>query len=107
MARVAAAILVLLLLAGLAAGAAGWWAWQQLDTPGPAREAVVFEVPPGMSLARIASRLEEAGALRHAKLFRMVRARLRHWQGRCGPGNIASRPRARRGRSWPDSSAER
>lgn len=74
MARVARVLLVLLLLAGLAAGAAGWWAWQQLDAPGPAPEPVVFEVPSGMSLARIATRLEEAGVLRHAKLF--------EWYGR-------------------------
>jgi len=94
MARVATVILVLLLLAGLATGAAGWWAWQQLDAPGPAREAVVFEVPPGMSLARIAARLEEAGALRHAKLF--------EWYGR-GSG-LAGKVRAGEYRIPPESS---
>jgi UPF0755 protein len=84
MARVAGIFLVLLLLAGLAAGAVGWWAWQQLDAPGPAPEAVVFEVPQGMSLARIATRLEEAGVVRHARLF--------EWYGR-GSG-LAGKVRA-------------
>lgn len=74
MARLAAIVLVLLLLAGLAAGAAGWWAWQQLDTPGPASTQVTVEVPAGASLARVASRLEAAGVIEHAKLF--------EWYGR-------------------------
>ena len=74
MARLIAALLGLVLLALLAAGGVAWWAWQQLDAPGPAAQEVVIEVPSGASLARIAARLEEAGVLEHAKLF--------EWYGR-------------------------
>lgn len=61
-------------MAALGAGALAWWGWQQLDSPGPATEAVVFEVPSGMSLAGIARRLQDEGVLRHARLF--------EWYGR-------------------------
>jgi UPF0755 protein len=74
MARLSTVILGVLLLAGLAGGAAAWWAWQQLDAPGPASQDIVVEVTQGASLARIATRLEEAGVLRHGKLF--------EWYGR-------------------------
>jgi UPF0755 protein len=77
-------LLVLLLLAGLAAGAAGWWAWQQLDAPGPASQAAVFEVPPGAPLRGISARLEAAGLVRHAVLF--------EWYGRAT--GLAGRIRA-------------
>lgn len=85
--------LLLLLLGVLAAGAAAWWAWQQLDAPGPATQAVVVEVPPGMSLARIAARLEEAGVLRHALLF--------EWYGRSS--GLAGKVRAGEYRIPPGS----
>jgi UPF0755 protein len=85
--------LLLVLLALLGLGAAGWWAWKQLDAPGPATEAVVVEVPAGMSLARIAARLEDAGVLRHALLF--------EWYGR-GSG-LAGRVRAGEYRFPPGS----
>ncbi len=71
MARLIALFLGVLLLAGVGAA---WWAWQQLDAPGPAREDVVVDVPQGASLARIAARLEDAGVLRHGMLF--------EWYGR-------------------------
>jgi UPF0755 protein len=74
----------LLLLLALAAGSAAWWAWQQLDAPGPAREELLVEIPAGMPLARIAVLLEREGVLRHAKLF--------EWYGR-GFG-LAQRVRA-------------
>jgi UPF0755 protein len=74
MGRLIAALAALLLLAALVAGGAAWWAWQELDRPGPAAEAVVVEVPSGASLARIALRLEEAGVVRHARLL--------EWYGR-------------------------
>lgn len=71
MARLIVLFLGALLLAG---GGAAWWGWQQLDAPGPAREDIVVEVPQGASLARIAARLEDAGVVRHGKLF--------EWYGR-------------------------
>jgi UPF0755 protein len=84
MARLIGILLGVLLVAGIGAGAVGWWAWQQLDTPGPAQEAIVVEVPAGMPLARVALRLEEAGVLRHPKLF--------EWYGRLS--DTAGRVRA-------------
>ena len=84
MARLIGILFGLLLVAGMLGGAAAWWAWQQLDAPGPATQEIVLEVPSGASLARIATRLEAAGVLRHAKLF--------EWFGR-GSG-LAGRVRA-------------
>jgi UPF0755 protein len=84
MARLIAATLGFLLAVGIAAGLAGWWAWQQLDAPGPASEAVVVEVPAGMPLARIAHRLEAEGVLKHPRLF--------EWYGRAS--GTAGRVRA-------------
>ena len=81
MAGVIRIVLAVLVLATLAVLGAGAWAWQQLDRPGPAADALVFEVTPGMPLARIARRLEEAGVIRHAWLF--------EWYGR-GSGLAAS-----------------
>ena len=74
MARLIGIVLGLLALVAVAAGGAAWWAWQQLDTPGAAHEAVDFEVPAGMSLSRIAARLGEEGVLQHPRLF--------EWYGR-------------------------
>lgn len=81
MARLIVLLFGALLLAG---GAAAWWGWQQLDAPGPARQDVVLEVPQGASLARIAARLEEAGVVRHGRLF--------EWYGRSS--GLAGRVRA-------------
>jgi len=61
-------------LAALAALAVTWWYWRALDTPGPAAEAVVVEVPTGASLARVAARLEQAGVVRHGPVLQ--------WHGR-------------------------
>lgn len=74
MARVGRIFLCLVFVVLLAAAAVAWWGWQQLDAPGPAAEAVDFEIQTGTSLARIATQLEAAGVLRHATLF--------EWYGR-------------------------
>lgn len=84
MARLIRILVGLALAAVLAFAAAGWWAWQALDRPGPAPEAVVVEVPAGVSLARIARKLEQAGVLRHGWLF--------EWYGRAS--GLAGRVRA-------------
>ena len=74
MARLIGILFGVILLAALVAGGAAWWAWQQLDAPGPAEREIMVEVPAGAPLARIATQLEDAGVLRHAKLF--------EWYGR-------------------------
>lgn len=74
MARLIRLGLAMLLLLALGALAAGWWARQELDRPGPSPQAVVVEIGAGMPLSRIALRLEEAGVVRHGTLFR--------WYGR-------------------------
>jgi UPF0755 protein len=74
MVRVVLILLGMLLLGLLAGAGLAWWAWQQLDAPGPAETPLVVEIPSGMPLARIAVRLEDAGVLRHAKLL--------EWYGR-------------------------
>jgi len=84
MARLIRIFVGLALAAALAIAAAGWWAWQALDQPRPSSEAVVLEVPAGISLARIARKLEDAGVLRHAWLF--------EWYGRAS--GLAGRVRA-------------
>lgn len=84
MARLIRIFLGLALAAAVALAAAGWWAWQALDQPGPAPEAVVLEVPAGVSLARIARQLEEEGVLRHGWLL--------EWYGRAS--GLAGRVRA-------------
>lgn len=93
MARLITVLLVVLALAVLGAAAAGWWAWQELDRPGPAAEAVVVDVAAGVPLAKIARRLEERGVLRHAWLF--------EWYGRAT--GLAGQMRAGEYRFPPDS----
>lgn len=94
MARLIKLLAAFLVLAMLAAGAAGWWAWQELDRPGPATEAVVLEVNAGVPLAQIAGSLEERGVLRHGLLF--------EWYGRAT--GLAGQMRAGEYRFPPGSS---
>ncbi|MEJ2521660.1 MAG: endolytic transglycosylase MltG [Gammaproteobacteria bacterium] len=58
------------LLAGLLAAGAAWWGLRWLDMPGPADADVRVEIPPGSSLGAVAARLESAGAVDDARLFR-------------------------------------
>lgn len=84
MARLIRILAGLVLAAIVAVAAAGWWAWQALDQPGPAHEAVVVAVPSGVSLASIARKLEQEGVLRHGWLL--------EWYGRAS--GLAGRVRA-------------
>lgn len=70
-----AAGLGLLLLAVLAVGGGWWLLGRYLDQPGPLAEEQVIELERGSGLAAIAGRLESAGVIEDARIFR-VAARL-------------------------------
>lgn len=96
MARLIRLGLALALLAVLGGLAAGWWARQELDRPGPSGEAVIVEISGGTPLARIAAQLEATGVVRHGMLFRWY-GRLSGQAGRVRAGEYrfppASTPR--------------
>ncbi len=70
--RLAAAVIGLLLLAVLAAGAGWWLLGRYMETPGPLAQEQVIELERGSGLAAIARRLEEAGVLGDARVFRLA-----------------------------------
>ncbi len=73
--RIAAALVGLVLLGVLAAGA-GWWLLNRyLDEPGPLAAEAIIELPRGSGLAAIAGRLESSGVIEDGRIFR-VAARL-------------------------------
>ncbi len=74
-----------LLVAGLAAAGLAWWGLRWVDAPGPAKSALLVEIPPGSHLGAVAGRLEAAGAIDDARLFR--------WYGRLA----GTAPRVRAG----------
>lgn len=52
-------------------GAAAWhWTQTWLDSPGPHRAEIIADLPKGVSLAGIAARLESAGVIDRALMFR-------------------------------------
>lgn len=60
----------LLLLAALAAGVGGYFAWRETTRPGPLVGEAVVLFEPGTSVAAMAGQLEKAGAIRYPELFR-------------------------------------
>jgi len=73
---IVSAIVGLGVLAAVIVGAAGYFAWREAARPGPLAESAVVLLKPGTSVAAIAAELKQAGAIRHAKLFKAaVRAR--------------------------------
>jgi UPF0755 protein len=62
-------VFVLLLL--LAAGGMGWWAWQQVDAPGPLPASTAIVVPRG-GLDAVAESLTHQGVIRSPLLFRVA-----------------------------------
>jgi len=85
----------------LAAAAGTWWAWQQLEAPGPSAEPVIVDIAPGNSLSRISRVLESEGVIRHAMLFEwygrvsglatQVRAGEYRFPGRSTPREVMAR----------------
>ncbi len=80
-------LLVLLALAVMAGGAAGWYAWSW-KTYGPSTEDRVVLIEQGSSLSRIAQKLEEAGTLSWRRLFELE-LRLRGQAGQLKAGEYA------------------
>lgn len=62
--------LLLLLIVGAGAGA-GLWFQKGLGPADPAGKPVTVDVPQGASTAAVAARLQEAGVIRHALIFRL------------------------------------
>lgn len=69
-------VFVLLVLTGVAVGAAGWWGWQKIHQPyrGFAEDEVQMVVESGMGAAAILARLETAGVIFDRRLARL------YWQ---------------------------
>jgi UPF0755 protein len=77
---IVSAIVFIGVLAAIAAGAAGYFAWREVTRAGPLEESAVVLLKPGMSVKGIASELENAGAVRHGALF-AVAVRVRRQSG--------------------------
>lgn len=71
--RLFRALLVLLLVGALVAGAVGWHLWERFHTPyaGWQGEETRVDVEPGTSAVRILAQLEDAGVIRDARLARL------------------------------------
>ncbi len=52
-----------------AAGAAGWWLYQDMTAPGPLTQKTTAVIPPHTPLGGIAALLAEKGVIRHALAF--------------------------------------
>lgn len=63
-------LLVLVLLLVLAAGAAGVFAYNEINGSGKPGAEVTVSIPQGSGVAAIANRLKDAGVIRSAQLFR-------------------------------------
>ena len=66
----------LFLLAAVAVGAGGYFAWREATRPGPLADDAVVLFEPGVSVPAIAGKLHEIGAIRYPELFQ-VAARVR------------------------------
>ncbi len=73
---VSLAMLALITGAGLL-----WYGQQRFEAPGPATAALEVEIPPGSGLNAIARRLEAAGAIESADIFRLGTRVLRAERG--------------------------
>ena len=63
-------LLVLVVLLALAAGAAGVFAYNEINGNGKPGAEVTVSIPQGSGVAAIANRLKDAGVIRSARLFR-------------------------------------
>jgi UPF0755 protein len=67
--RVIASLFLLALLATIAAGAAGFYAYQEYTLPGPLADTRIIEIGKGRSTPEIAAQLEEEGIISDARVF--------------------------------------
>jgi len=72
MRRLLSALFSFALLAAITGGALLWYGQQQFEAPGPAATALEVEIPAGSGLNAIARRLEGAGAIDSADIFRVA-----------------------------------
>lgn len=63
---------ILLALAGTMAGGFLFWAWKQVDAPGPAPLATTVVIPRGAHTQDIGRQLQEAGVVEHDWLFALA-----------------------------------
>ena len=71
MRRFLSLLVSLALLAAITGGALVWYGQQRFEAPGPATAPLEVEIPPGSGLNTIARRLENAGAIESADIFRL------------------------------------
>lgn len=83
----------LALLAALTGGALLLYGQQRFEAPGPAAAAIEVAIPPGSGLAAIARRLEGAGAIEDADIFRFA-TRFRQAERGLKAGEYEIPPRA-------------
>lgn len=62
-ARLFTLLFVLIVIGGLAAGGAAYWAWERFNAPGPLAEDTFLTIEPGDGLNAIANRLREGGVI--------------------------------------------
>lgn len=67
--RVIASLFLLAILATVAAGAAGFYAYQEYTLPGPLADAKIIEIGKGKSTPEIAAQLEDEGIISDARVF--------------------------------------
>ncbi|MEM6679963.1 MAG: endolytic transglycosylase MltG [Pseudomonadota bacterium] len=72
MKHIAANVLGLLIVAGIAVGIAINWGKARIAAPGPLAEATVVQVPKGAGLNKISEIMAEAGIVSDARLFRLA-----------------------------------
>jgi len=83
----------LALLAVLTGGAVLYYGQQQFDAPGPAAATLEVDIPAGSGLNAIAARLERAGAIESADIFRLA-TRFRQAERGLKAGEYEIAPRA-------------
>jgi UPF0755 protein len=67
--RILSVLLILIVIAGLAAGGLGYWALMQYDAAGPGRAESLFVVEKGSGVSQIGYKLERQGLISDARIF--------------------------------------